>query len=94
MRAICRKDFEKLTTSIEIDKSPVKDFLKSLSGLDGLLSGVKFSLFRQTLDSIQAVRPFYPELIKIYIKDFHILFTDYCKKYWNKRMKEFDVWDK
>ena len=45
----------------------------------------------QTLDSIQAVRPFYSELLKVYLKEFHTQFTNFSKNFWNNLMKEFDV---
>lgn len=43
------------------------------------------------LDALQATRPFYPELFKGIMKEFHLKFTDFISKIWNKRILEFDV---
>ena len=63
--------------------------MKAQKELISVLSGVDSA--DQTLDSIQAVRPFYPELLRVYLKEFHLQFTNTCKHFWNNRMREFDV---
>ena len=39
---------------------------------------------------MQATRPFYDEIFKLYIKDYHKKFTKFVAEFWNTRMKEFD----
>lgn len=47
--------------------------------------------YTHTLDALQSYRPFYPELLKLYAKQFHLGWTDRCKNYWNTRNEEFGV---
>lgn len=42
-----------------------------------------------TLDCIQAHRPFFLELFQLYLKQYHIKLTRQCQRFWNDRMKEF-----
>lgn len=68
--------------------------LKKLDNYD--LSTI-FSVFRTctnsmkcTLDCLQAQRPFYKQLFRNYLKEFHLVCVIYMKQIWNRRNKEFD----
>ena len=88
--AVARRDFEKVVGKLgDQQRVEPQEFVKAQKELISVLSGVDSA--QQTLDSIQAVRPFYPELLKVYLKEFHVQFTNTSKNFWNNRMKEFDV---
>lgn len=45
----------------------------------------------RTLDALQAHRPFYNPLFKIYLRKYHLAWTMAVKKYWNSKRSEFVV---
>jgi len=88
--AVARGDFEKVVGKIgDQQRVQPQELVKAQKELISVLSGVDSA--DETLDSIQAVRPFYPELLRVYLKEFHLQFTNTCKHFWNNRMREFDV---
>jgi hypothetical protein len=45
----------------------------------------------QTLDAIQAHRPFYSDLFMLYMKTYHTEWTLAAQMLWNENFKKFDV---
>ena len=41
------------------------------------------------MDGLQAFRPFYLDLFKLYMKEYHVKFTEFVSTYWNLRGKRF-----
>jgi hypothetical protein len=78
----CREP-NSIYAKVDLETSPIKDFLKALTEAQ--------SWFLQTLDALQATRPFYQDLFRLLLVAFHKRWTDFAKGYWNKRLKEFDV---
>jgi hypothetical protein len=68
---------------VDLAASPIKEFVKALSEAQ--------TCFLQTLDALQATRPFYQDLFKLLLSAFHKRWTEFARNYWNARLKEFDV---
>jgi hypothetical protein len=47
--------------------------------------------FNKILDAIQAHRPFYKDLFKLYIKNFHLKWTELASDYYNTKIDIFGV---
>lgn len=47
--------------------------------------------FMETMDSLQATRPFYKDLFRLMLEGYHERWTDFVRMCWNVRLKEFDV---
>ncbi len=77
------KELQSYISQIELDKTDIKTFLK--------LMGQAQASFAQTLDCLQATRPFYADLFKALLKNYHLGWTEFMKSFWNKRLLEFDV---
>lgn len=77
------KELQSYISQVDIAKTDVKTFLK--------LMGQAQSSFAQTLDCLQATRPFYQDLFKALLKNYHLGWTEFMKAFWNKRLLEFDV---
>jgi len=49
--------------------------------------GRALDFYKYTLDALQAKRPFYKYLFQSYMREFHLLFTEYIAVFWNYRKK-------
>ena len=76
-------DFERFESRIDIDSSPIQEFITSVHNQQ--------QFYINTLDAIQAHRPFYQELFSIYIKKIHMKFTRLIAQFWNTRREDFGV---
>jgi hypothetical protein len=74
-------EIDKYITSFDIKKADTQTFLERLQKTH--------DHFANTLDAIQSFRPFYSDLFKMYMQQFHLKFTDFASEYWNKRYKKF-----
>lgn len=79
----CKKELTSCIEEVNISTTPVSEFIKA--------SRKAQENFIQTLDALQASRPFYSDLFKILLKNYHTELTSFLQQYWNQRMKEFDV---
>ena len=68
---------------VKNDKTPVEDFLK--------VAEDAHDDFSKVLDAIQSHRPYYKELHKLYMKDFHLNWTTLVSKYYNDHFKDMGV---
>lgn len=78
-----QKELQEIISIIDPDKVEVKLFLKIATEAQ--------TYFQNTLDALQATRPFFPELLKALLQYYHAEWTQMVKTFWNKRFKEFDV---
>jgi hypothetical protein len=74
-------EIDRHINSIEIKKTDTPTFLDKLQKAHDHLA--------QTLDAIQSFRPFYSDLFKLYMKTYHLKFSDFASAYWNKKYKKF-----
>ena len=79
----CIKDLTDEISKVDLKTTDIPTFLKTAKAAQ--------SSFSQTLDALQASRPFYNDLFKALLKHYHIEFTNFMKTFWNERMKDFDV---
>ena len=79
----CEEDFDKFDRMIEIETISFDHFLKVVKKSQ--------DLYEHTLDGIQAYRPFYNMLFKLYLKDYHLNWTDLMADYWNENITKMEV---
>lgn len=96
-----KKNNEQITAFIDNDLLPLSTAVacfneSSSASNDVVKSSLKVlensqMLLIQTLDSIQSTRPFFPDLLKLYLKNYHMAWTNAAKVMWNKYFDLFDV---
>lgn len=79
----CQWKFDQFANKISATKTEIPEFLRVVAEAVDDLS--------KMLDAIQAHRPFYKELFKLYMKQFHLQWTDMVSEYYNQRFTEFGV---
>jgi len=79
----CTKELDSFINRISVKESDAKTFLKIITDAQ--------TTFTQLLDALQATRPFYSDLFKAILKEYHHKFTNFTKEFWNKKLTEFNV---
>ena len=79
----CEEDFDKFDRLVDVESSEFDTFIEVLTKSQGLYS--------TTLDALQAYRPFYNMLFKLYLKDYHLNWTDLMADYWNENIENMGV---
>ena len=75
-------DCEKVFAGVDLLSCETAVFLKKLQNALDYFSEVES--LNQTLDALQATRPFYKDLFRYYLEGFHMKLIDLCKRFWHK----------
>ena len=80
---LCIDEFKMFSDSILMEKTKVDSFISTITNAQ--------LNYWDVLDALQAYRPFYQELFRLFMETYHKKFTDFLQTFYNKRFKEFGV---